>query len=64
MARCPILILVPEVRPRPWVVGDRLEVRPVIRLCASFDHRLIDGAAAGRLSKSLHQLFRSPERLA
>ncbi|MCI0490460.1 MAG: 2-oxo acid dehydrogenase subunit E2, partial [Blastocatellia bacterium] len=48
MARCPILILVPEVRPRPWVSGDCLEVRPVLRLCASFDHRLVDGAAAGR----------------
>jgi pyruvate dehydrogenase E2 component (dihydrolipoamide acetyltransferase) len=64
MARCPILILVPEVRPRPWVVGDRLEVRPVLRLCASFDHRLVDGAAAGRLSRTLGELFAHPERLA
>ncbi len=64
MARCPILILVPEVRPRPWVVGDHLEVRPVLRLCASFDHRLIDGAAAGRLAKVLTELLSQPERLA
>jgi pyruvate/2-oxoglutarate dehydrogenase complex dihydrolipoamide acyltransferase (E2) component len=64
MARCPILILVPEVRPRPWVDGDRLEVRPVLRLCATFDHRLIDGAAAGRLARTLHQLFADPDRLA
>lgn len=64
MARCPILILVPEVRPRPWVVGDRLEVRPVLRLCASFDHRLIDGAAAGRIARTLNTLFANPERLA
>lgn len=64
MARCPILILVPEVRPRPWVNGDRLEVRPVLRLCASFDHRLVDGAAAGRLSRALGELFADPARLA
>jgi pyruvate/2-oxoglutarate dehydrogenase complex dihydrolipoamide acyltransferase (E2) component len=64
MARCPILILVPEVKPRPWVAGDRLEVRPVLRLCASFDHRLIDGAAAGRIARTLNTLFASPERLA
>ena len=63
MARCPILILVPEVRPRPWVHGDRLEIRPVLRLCASFDHRLVDGAAAGRLAKTLHALFADPSRL-
>jgi pyruvate dehydrogenase E2 component (dihydrolipoamide acetyltransferase) len=64
MARCPILILVPEVRPRPWVDGDRLEIRPVLRLCASFDHRLVDGAAAGRMAKTLHALFADPARLA
>ena len=53
LARCPMLILVPEVRPRPWAVGDRAEVRPVLRLCATFDHRIIDGAAAGRFAARL-----------
>jgi pyruvate dehydrogenase E2 component (dihydrolipoamide acetyltransferase) len=64
LARCPMLILVPEVRPRPWAVGDRVEVRPVLRLCATFDHRLIDGAAAGRFAARLTQLFATPDRLA
>ena len=64
LARCPMLILVPEVRPRPWAVGDRVEVRPVLRLCATFDHRLIDGAAAGRFSARLGELFADPQRLA
>jgi pyruvate/2-oxoglutarate dehydrogenase complex dihydrolipoamide acyltransferase (E2) component len=63
VARCPILILVPEVRPRPWVVDDHLEVRPVLRLCATFDHRLIDGAAAGRLARALHASFANPDLL-
>lgn len=64
LARCPMLILVPEVRPRPWVVGDGVEVRPVLRLCATFDHRIIDGAAAGRFAARLTQLFATPEQLA
>ena len=64
LARCPMLILVPEVRPRPWAVGDRVEVRPVLRLCATFDHRIIDGAAAGRFANRLTQLFAWPELLA
>ena len=64
LARCPMLILVPEVRPRPWAVGERVEVRPVLRLCATFDHRLIDGAAAGRFAARLTQLFATPDRLA
>jgi len=64
LARCPMLILIPEIRPRPWAVGDRVEVRPVLRLCATFDHRIIDGAAAGRFAARLTGLFASPEKLA
>lgn len=64
LARCPMLILVPEVRPRPWAVEDRVEVRPVLRLCATFDHRIIDGAAAGRFAAALTRLFAAPEQLA
>jgi pyruvate dehydrogenase E2 component (dihydrolipoamide acetyltransferase) len=64
MARCPMLILVPEIRPRPWAVADRVEVRPVLRLCATFDHRIIDGAAAGRFAARLTGLFASPGLLA
>lgn len=64
LARCPMLILVPEIRPRPWAVGDRVEVRPVLRLCATFDHRIIDGAAAGRFAARLSQLFSTPSQLA
>ncbi len=64
LARCPMLILVPEIRPRPWAVGDRVEVRPVLRLCATFDHRIIDGAAAGRFAARLSQYFADPSQLA
>jgi pyruvate dehydrogenase E2 component (dihydrolipoamide acetyltransferase) len=64
LARCPILILVTEVRPRPWVNGDKVEVRPVLRLCATFDHRIVDGVAAGKLARRLHQLFAAPAQLA
>jgi pyruvate dehydrogenase E2 component (dihydrolipoamide acetyltransferase) len=64
LARCPMLILVPEVRPRPWAIGEQVCVRPVLRLCATFDHRIIDGAAAGRFAARLTSLFAQPERLA
>ncbi len=64
LARCPMLILVPEIRPRPWADGDRVVVRPVLRLCATFDHRIIDGAAAGRFAHRLGQLFAAPDALA
>jgi len=64
VARCPILILLPEIRPRPWVDGDRIEIRPVMRLCATFDHRIVDGFQAGRMARSLVELFARPDQLA
>lgn len=64
VARCPILVLVTQVRPRPWVVEDRVEPRPVLRLCATFDHRVIDGAHAGKLSATMRRwLEDEPEEL-
>jgi pyruvate/2-oxoglutarate dehydrogenase complex dihydrolipoamide acyltransferase (E2) component len=63
LARCPILILLPEVRPRPWIDGDRIEIRPVLRLCATFDHRIVDGYQAGKMARTLLKLFASPDSL-
>jgi len=63
LGRCPMLILVPEVRPRPWVVDDHLEVRPVLRLCATFDHRMIDGFRAGVFARTLRGLLEDPRGL-
>lgn len=33
---------------RPVVVGDAIAIRSMMNLCLSFDHRIIDGAVAGR----------------
>jgi pyruvate dehydrogenase E2 component (dihydrolipoamide acetyltransferase) len=63
IARCPIVITVTKVQDRPWVVGDNVVPRPVLRLCAAFDHRIIDGFSAGRLSTEIEQLFYNPEGL-
>jgi pyruvate dehydrogenase E2 component (dihydrolipoamide acetyltransferase) len=63
IARCPILVLVTEVRERPWVDGGQVVSRPVLRLCATFDHRVIDGYQAGLLSRSMHELLAQPEQL-
>lgn len=61
LGRCPMLLLVTEVRPRPWVVDGKLEVRQVLRLCATFDHRIIDGFAAGQLAKEIRAHIENPQ---
>ncbi len=60
LGRCPMLLLVPEVKPRPWAVDGRVESRPVLRLCASFDHRVIDGYQAGLLASAIHARVADP----
>jgi pyruvate/2-oxoglutarate dehydrogenase complex dihydrolipoamide acyltransferase (E2) component len=63
LGRCGLLILVSEVCPRPMVVDGQVVARPVLRLCGTFDHRIVDGAAAGVFAKNLRALLERPERL-
>jgi pyruvate/2-oxoglutarate dehydrogenase complex dihydrolipoamide acyltransferase (E2) component len=45
---------------RPWVEEGKLVVKPVLRLCATFDHRIIDGYAAGLLAKEIRAQLEQP----
>jgi pyruvate dehydrogenase E2 component (dihydrolipoamide acetyltransferase) len=45
---------------RPWVVQDEhgndvIAIRPIMNLTLTYDHRLVDGALAGRFLKELRQ---------
>ena len=45
---------------RPWVVQDELgkdviAIRPIMNITLTYDHRLVDGALAGRFLQSLRQ---------
>jgi pyruvate dehydrogenase E2 component (dihydrolipoamide acetyltransferase) len=47
------ILSVGAVRPRPWVVGDAVVVRPVCELTLAVDHRVADGAAGARFLRDL-----------
>lgn len=51
------------VEPRALVVDGVVEARPAVTLSLSFDHRVMDGAEAGRALKALGELLESPFRL-
>lgn len=60
MARVPIIILVGAVEKRPAVVDDRVVVQPRLTLCATFDHRLMDGYQAGQLAGFVRRYLADP----
>jgi len=51
------------IEPRALVVDGAVEARPACTLSLSFDHRVMDGAEAGRALKALKDLLESPFRL-
>ncbi len=56
-------VLVTQVKERPWVVDGKLEVRPTLKLCATFDHRVIDGVQAASLCREMRKRLANPSSL-
>lgn len=42
------IVTMESIVKRPVVVGDMIAVRSMVNICLSFDHRVVDGAEAGR----------------
>jgi pyruvate dehydrogenase E2 component (dihydrolipoamide acetyltransferase) len=59
--RLSCLIGVGRVEERAVVVDGSIVIRPILPLTATLDHRVIDGAQAGRLAATLTQLLGDPE---
>ncbi|MEM8727895.1 MAG: dihydrolipoyllysine-residue succinyltransferase [Chlamydiota bacterium] len=48
---------------RPVVIDDKIEIRPVMYLALSYDHRMIDGKEAVTFLVRVKELVEKPERL-
>ena len=60
------VLLVGRARRMPMVRGeqhDKIEIRLMLPLSLSYDHRLIDGAAAGRFLNEVIAYLQSPAKL-
>jgi len=57
------ILAVGVIEPRALVVDGEVAARPAMTLSLSFDHRLLDGAEAGRALRDLGQFLESPFRL-
>ncbi len=60
-SRTPILLTVGAVQDRPVAVDGRVEVRPIVTVGCTFDHRLLDGYQAGVLAKRFREIVEDPE---
>lgn len=58
--RVPVVILVGDIEPRPWVVGERVEVRPVVTITATIDHRWADGHTIAALARAFRAYMADP----
>ena len=60
-SRVPLLIAVGAVERTPVFDDDgRMEVVQTVKLCATFDHRILDGSHAAKMSRTLKAWFEDP----
>ena len=61
MYRVPLLVLVGEMADKPLAVEGRVEVRPVLPITATIDHRYADGAQIARAMQAFRAYLAAPE---
>jgi len=49
--------------PRPVAIGDKVEIRPMMYLALSYDHRIVDGREAVTFLVRIKECIEEPERL-
>ena len=59
-ARVPVLALIGAITDRPVAIDRKLEIRPMITLTATVDHRYIDGSQGANLAKTIREAFEKP----
>jgi Pyruvate/2-oxoglutarate dehydrogenase complex, dihydrolipoamide acyltransferase (E2) component, and related enzymes len=57
------IMAVGRAKKKPWVVGDRIEIRDIALVAVSFDHRVVDGAYVARFVTRVKELLERPEAL-
>jgi len=63
IGRIMVDVLVPRIKEKVWVEDGEITTRPTLKLCATFDHRVIDGVQAAKLAHEMVTLLAEPESL-
>jgi 2-oxoglutarate dehydrogenase E2 component (dihydrolipoamide succinyltransferase) len=52
-----------KIQPRPIAIGDKVEVRPMMYLALSYDHRIVDGREAVTFLVRIKECIEDPQRI-
>ncbi|MFM8801051.1 MAG: 2-oxoglutarate dehydrogenase complex dihydrolipoyllysine-residue succinyltransferase [Tagaea sp.] len=52
-----------KIQPRPMAIGDKIEIRPMMYVALSYDHRIIDGRVAVTFLVRVKECVEDPGRL-
>ena len=52
-----------KIQERPVAIGDKVEVRPMMYLALSYDHRIVDGREAVTFLVRVKEVLEDPARL-
>ena len=62
-AKVPAVIVLGKVEEKPVVRKGKIEIRTILPLTGTFDHRIVDGLQIGKLARGIKRNFRKPEWL-
>ncbi len=54
------ILAVGKIDKKPVVVSDEICIRPIMQICLTYDHRIVDGAPAAKFLMRLKQLLQYP----
>jgi pyruvate dehydrogenase E2 component (dihydrolipoamide acetyltransferase) len=60
MYRVPLLVLVGEIGDKPVAIDGRVEIRPILPITATIDHRYVDGAHLGDALRAFRTYLADP----
>ena len=54
------ILAVGTIKKSPYVVNDEIKIVNILKSTLSADHRVLDGAVAGKLLKDFHDIIENP----
>lgn len=60
-SRVPLLILLGQAKQRPVVIDGQIEIREIVTLNATIDHRFCDGALLAKMVRVIQEVFADPD---